>query len=206
MLRQSNKPFAKRVFILLAQTLRIAFYKYISDCKTNGSAIQHQPVYRVGSGYIDFRGTVNIGYFPSPYYLNGCCYIEARNESARITINDGTWINNNFVAISEYMSITIGKNVLIGTCVEIYDSNFHGLEPDKRKISSSINCAEVIIEDNVFIGSNVKILKGVTIGKNSVVANGSIVTKDIPANVISGGNPARTLKNLNDIQTKSLND
>jgi maltose O-acetyltransferase len=48
----------------------------------------------------------------------------------------------------------------------------------------------------VFIGSNVTVLKGVVIGENSVIANGSVVTKSIPANVIAGGNPCKFLKNI----------
>lgn len=54
----------------------------------------------------------------------------------------------------------------------------------------------MIIEDNVFIGNNVKIPKGVRIGKNSVIAYGSIVTKSIPANVIAGGNPAKMVRKI----------
>ena len=53
-----------------------------------------------------------------------------------------------------------------------------------------------VISENVFIGDNVTILKGVTIGVNSVIGNGSIVTKSIPDNVIAAGNPARVIRNI----------
>ena len=181
-------------FMRLAQRPRILKYKLLSNCKVIGKPCLLQPVQLVGRGEIFFEGNVHIGVFPSPYFFSSYGYIEARNPEAKVVIGDGTWINNNFAAISEHKSITIGKNVFIGTCVEISDSNFHGLEPDRRRVSLPEEAAEVVIEDNVFLGSNVKILKGVTIGRDSVVANGSIVTKSIPSGVIAGGNPAKVLR------------
>jgi maltose O-acetyltransferase len=178
------------------QIPRIFKYKLLSNCKVQGKPILLQPAQFVGRGAIHFDGRVCIGVFPSPYFFNGYAYIEARNPSANVMIGDGTWINNNFVAISEHKSITVGKNVLIGTFVEIYDSNFHGLEPDRRLVSCFEEASGVIIEDNVFIGSNVIVLKGVTIGRDSVIANGSLVTKSIPPGVVAGGSPAKILKKL----------
>jgi acetyltransferase-like isoleucine patch superfamily enzyme len=180
----------------IVQFPRILKYRILSDCKVVGRPYALQPVQLVGRGEIHFNGRVTIGFFPSPFFLNGYAYLEARKHSAKVIIGNGTWINNNFVAISEHKGITIGENVCIGTFVEIYDSNFHGLEPDRRSISSSQEASDVVIEDNVFIGSNVKILKGVTIGRNSVIANGSIVVKNIPPGVIAGGNPAKVLKHI----------
>ena len=57
-------------------------------------------------------------------------------------------------------------------------------------------CAPVVIEDNVFIGARCIILKGVTIGENSVVGAGSVVTKSIPANEIWAGNPAKFIRKI----------
>lgn len=193
------KTIANRLFHLivrLVQRLRVLMYKLYSNCRVSGTPTLAQPVQFVGSGEIHFSGHVTIGFFPSPFYLNGYSYIEARNISAKVRIEDGTWINNNFTAISEHKGIFIGRNVLIGTNVKIYDSDFHGLSPDARNVSRIEDSKEVVIEDNVFIGSNVKILKGVKIGRNSVIANSSIVVKDIPPGVIAGGNPAKVLKEL----------
>jgi maltose O-acetyltransferase len=58
------------------------------------------------------------------------------------------------------------------------------------------SCQDVVIEDRVFIGSNVKILKGVTIGSGSVIANSTVVTRDIPANCIAAGIPAKVIRQL----------
>jgi len=178
------------------QFTRILKYRLLSNCRVVGQPSILQPVQLVGGGEIVFDGIVKIGVFPSPYFFNGYAYIEARNRGAKIKIGNGTWINNNFVAISDHKSITIGENVLIGTYVEIFDSDFHGLEPDRRGISCPEEASDVTIEDNCFIGSNVKILKGVTIGRDSVIANSSLVTKSIPSGVVAGGNPAKVLKQL----------
>ncbi len=56
--------------------------------------------------------------------------------------------------------------------------------------------ASIHIQQNVFLGSNVTILKGVTIGRNSIIGNGSVVTKSIPDNVIAAGNPAKVIRTL----------
>jgi len=143
---------------------------------------------------IEFSGDVSIGVFPSPLFFSTYAYIEARNSTAKISIADGTWINNGFSAIAVHTSITIGRRVLIGTNVEMFDSDFHGIRVDDRNVSRAEWAKPVVVEDDVFLGSNVRVLKGVTIGRGAVVANGSVVVKDIPPGVIAGGNPARVLK------------
>lgn len=184
------------LLLRFVQLPRIFFYRLLSDCKVVGHPYLRQPLQLVGRGEIYFGVNVSIGVYPSPFFFNGYGYMEARNSRAKISIGTGVWINNNFVAISEHKSITIGENVLIGTCVEIYDSNFHGLEADRRRVSSPEEACEVLIEDNVFIGSNVTILKGVTIGRDSVIASGSIVTNSIPPRVVAGGCPAKVFRQL----------
>jgi maltose O-acetyltransferase len=176
---------------------RIKKYKFLSTCKNiSGEPILNQPLQANGNGSISFGKNVMIGYDPSPFLYSTYCYIEARNTNSNITIHDNTFINNNCAFIAEGDGIEIHKNSLIGLNCEITDSDFHNLDPDLRLDATDIKTAKVIIEENVFLGSNVKILKGVRIGKNSVIANGSIVTKDIPANVIAGGIPAKKIKDL----------
>lgn len=105
-------------------------------------------------------------------------------------------MNNNFSAIAELTSITIGCNCLIGTNVEIYDSDFHGASIDKRRDSKKEWALLVSIGNDVFIGSNVKILKGVSIGDGAVIAHGSIVLNDVPSCVIAGGISAKIIKTI----------
>ena len=86
--------------------------------------------------------------------------------------------------------------MLICTRVEIYVNEFHGIHVDDCNASGTELAKKVLIEDEFFLGSNVRILKGVTIGRGSVIANSSLVVNDIPPGVIAGGNPARVLKEI----------
>lgn len=83
----------------------------------------------------------------------------------------------------------------MGTHVEIYDSDFHDLDHDKR-MSGVAKTATVRIGLNVFEGSNVKILTRSTIGENSWIANGAFELSSVPENVIAAGNPARLIRCL----------
>lgn len=193
------KKLRRRRAILAMSALQMArrcFYRLVSTNSFDGSPTLYQPLQCVGRGSVTFANDVRIGVFPSPGFLSTYAYLEARNESATIEIGCGTCINNNFCAIAEFSSISIGRNCLIGTCVEILDSDFHGLSIDQRRMSKAEWAAPVVICDGVFIGSNVKIMKGVTIGLGSVIANGSVVVNDIPAGCIAGGVPARKLGDL----------
>jgi maltose O-acetyltransferase len=89
----------------------------------------------------------------------------------------------------------IGKDCLIGDGVTIFDSDFHELSPEKRHMSGG-EVEKVIIRDNVWLGSRVIVLKGVTVGEGSVVAPMSVVTKDIPANCVAAGTPAKVIRQL----------
>jgi acetyltransferase-like isoleucine patch superfamily enzyme len=92
--------------------------------------------------------------------------------------------------------VEIGDNVVIGGGCRIWDTNFHSLDAQIRTSGNDqdIRTAPVKIGDNVFIGAGVIILKGVTIGENSIVAAGSVVNKDIPPNTIAAGNPCVVIK------------
>ncbi len=88
--------------------------------------------------------------------------------------------------------ITIGNNVFIGPKVNLITLN-HDINPNNR---STTYCKPITIEDNVWIGINSTILPGIKIGKNSIVGANSVVTKDVPENVVVAGNPARIIKNI----------
>jgi maltose O-acetyltransferase len=180
----------------LFQSVRIAVYRVLSTGHAEGNPLLLQPLLLVGEGRILMHGLVVIGYFPSPLFLSTYCHLEARGQFAFISIGDETCINNGFSAIAEHTSITIGKRVLIGTGVEILDSDFHGLNLNDRAKSLPDWAKPVVIEDDVFIGSNVRILKGVTIGRGSVIGNSAIVVNDIPRDVVAGGHPARAIRKI----------
>ncbi|GMA46522.1 DapH/DapD/GlmU-related protein [Tetragenococcus muriaticus] len=90
--------------------------------------------------------------------------------------------------------ITIGDQSLIGHNVVLATIN-HDYDPDNRGI---LHLAPVVLKEKTWIGSNVTILPGVTVGENSVVAAGSVVTKDVAPNTIVGGNPAKLISHLED--------
>lgn len=184
------------VIYYLFQYPRILKYMFLSNCReVMGKPILNQPVLMNGEGSITFGKNVRLGVKNSPYFYNSYGYIEARNKWSKIRIEDNIWIKNNFVIVSEGEGITIGENTLIGTNCEILDSDFHDLHPSRR-LGGTPKTAKVIIGKNVFIGNNVKILKGVYIGDNCVIGNGSVVTHSFPSNLIIGGNPAKDIKKI----------
>ena len=93
--------------------------------------------------------------------------------------------------------IIIGNNVAVGANTIITDTDFHPLDFKQRPLKSSEGkTASVVIEDDVFIGVNCMILKGVTIGQGSVVGAGSVVTNGVPPYAIVAGNPATFVREL----------
>jgi len=186
----------KNILIKFLAKYRILLYRTLSTQKIEGDVRLIQPAQVLGPGRIIVDENVKIGFFPSPHFFSTYAYLEARTNRSLIKIGKNTHINNGFVAIAEKTEIVIGHNCLIGTCVEMYDSDFHALSSIDRKNGVEHISKCVQIGDNVFIGSNVKILKGVTIGDGAVVANGSIVTKDIPGNYIAAGIPAAAIRRI----------
>jgi maltose O-acetyltransferase len=178
------------------QWVRVLFYEALSTGHSEGNARKTQPVLILGDGLIQFEKGVTFGYFPSPFFLAGYIHLEARSGSSLISIGEGTQINNNFVAVAEHTSITIGKRCLVGTNVEILDSDFHGIRVNQRDTSDPRAAKPVMIGSDVLIGSNVKIMKGVVIGSGSVIANSAVVVGAVPPGVVAGGNPARVLRTI----------
>jgi len=164
-----------------------------SDFKANGIPLVN----------INLKGTCSVGHgliINSGNYHNmigrqqKCMFIVRKD--ATLTIGDNLGISCS--AIFCELQIEIGNNVRIGNNTMIYDTDFHDLDAANRtsipEIRDNIKRAPVVIKDNVFIGSSCTILKNVTIGENSVIGAGSVVTKSIPPNEIWAGNPAKFIK------------
>lgn len=117
-------------------------------------------------------------------------------EQGKIKIGDYVLISPG-VRISASDEIVIADSVMIANGVYITDSDWHGVY-DRTKRDNSI--APVSIGENAWLGDRSTVLKGVTIGENSIVAAGAVVTKNIPANVVVAGNPAKVVKQL-DVET-----
>lgn len=122
-------------------------------------------------------------------------------EGGRIEIGDFTGASS--LVISSRSGVRIGSHCNLGGNVRIFDHDFHALDAEVRRgPCDGENCATrpVVIGDDVFIGANAIILKGVTIGDRAVIGAGSVVTRDVPADCIAAGNPAtvvRCLKSCN---------
>jgi maltose O-acetyltransferase len=113
----------------------------------------------------------------------------------QIRIGTRSFVNFGLVAL-DVGRITIGDDVQIGPNVQLLTPT-HPLDPQLRR--DKWEAAEPIaIGDNVWLGGGVIVLPGVTIGENTVVGAGSVVTKDLPANVVAVGNPARVIRTLVD--------
>ncbi len=129
---------------------------------------------------------------------------------------DGAFLKigrNSFVGASDLVistGITIGDNVLIAYGCIIQDHDSHSREARLRqddlkallesrpKDWSVVECCPIVIEDDCWIGARAIILKGVTIGRDSIVAAGAVVTKDVPPSSTAGGNPARIIGGIRD--------
>jgi maltose O-acetyltransferase len=180
----------------LAQWPRIRKYRLLSTCKRiSGSPRILQPVLFVGPGEVALGEGVQFGWKASPLFYTGYCHVEVSYEGARIEVGDRTEFNNNLMIKSEGPGVRIGRDGLFGAHVEIFDSDFHDLHPERRKTGTP-KMAPVEIGDNVFVGMGARILKGTTIGSDSVIGAGSVVTGPIPAGVIAAGNPARVIREL----------
>jgi acetyltransferase-like isoleucine patch superfamily enzyme len=91
--------------------------------------------------------------------------------------------------------ITIGEHVTVGANTTIIDTDFHPLDPAVRRLRPNDGAtAPITIEDDVFIGMNCLILKGVTLGRGCVVGAGSVVTRDVPPYSVVAGNPAQVVR------------
>jgi len=112
---------------------------------------------------------------------------------SRIRVGARTFVNYGLVAL-DVASIEIGDDVQIGPNVQLL-TPMHPIDPDTRR--AKWEAAEpIVIEGNVWLGGGVIVLPGVTIGENTVVGAGTIVTKDLPPNVVAAGNPARVVRSL----------
>lgn len=136
----------------------------------------------------------------------GCSF--SLGTEGSVSVGDFTLLNGALVMAEE--RIEIGSHCLVSWNVGLADSDFHPLPAAQRLIDAQalapflkdrpprpkLRTAPVIIGDNVWIGMNAIILKGVTIGENSVVAAGAVVTKSVPANCVVAGNPAIMMRQL----------
>ena len=138
---------------------------------------------KIGAG-----SSFNSSIVTNPIGINHRCLITTMKEGAEIIIGEGCGFSG--VSITSFKSVTIGNNVRIGANCVIMDGDFH-LDDPRVSVPKPVK-----ICDNVWLGYGVIVMKGVTIGENTVIGVNSVVTKDIPANVVAAGNPCKVIKNI----------
>ena len=155
-----------------------------------------------GLPFVQGSVAINIGEHCSLSQVDftGTCRLREDGSKPTITIGNHSGIGHLSV-LSTGSMITIGDHCDIAERCYFLGSPGHPLNPEKRRQGmppEAHQFKDIILEDNVWLGSTCIIIGGVTIGKNSVIGTGSIVTKDIPANVLAAGNPAKVICVLNE--------
>ncbi len=147
--------------------------------------------FKIGNGF-----KMNNGFLGNTIGVSKCSFTVL--DGANLEIGDNVGISS--VIISVHKSVFIGDNVKLGAGTCIYDSDFHSLDYMDRRTPYSdkknSKSKEVFIDSDVFVGAGSTILKGVNIGKNSIIGAQSVVSRDIPSNEIWAGNPARFLRKI----------
>ena len=183
----------KKVVDIPSNIINIINLKYRNIVKGHDMVINGEVSFH-GSGNIVIGNNVTINsgirYNPSSGDLKTSISVY---DGAILKIGNNTGISN--AAITAKKGIIIGNDVLIGSGCMITDTDFHSLESVSRKSGDeNIKSSAIVIKDSVFIGAKSIILKGVTIGENSVVGAGSVVTKNIPRNEVWGGESCKIYK------------
>ncbi|WP_339709588.1 acyltransferase [uncultured Kriegella sp.] len=190
----------KKIIIFLSDTKHFWYNKFIFKYKK----VNYSDFPRIyGKIFIRNQGSItidkNVSFNSGPYAnpIGGDTKMTIIvGKSAVLNIGSGAGISNSTIICQD--KITIGDNVKIGGSVKIYDTDFHSLDADNRRIKEKDlpNTKPVVIDDNSFIGAHSIILKGVTIGENSIIGAGSVVTKTIPSGEIWAGNPAKFIRSI----------
>lgn len=131
----------------------------------------------------------------NPLAPNHPVIISTRLPGAVMLIGDDFGMTGGSLVCDE--RITIGDRVWVGANTVITDTDFHPLDPQRRRVAPlDAKTGAISIADDVFIGMNALILKGVTIGAGAVVGAGSVVRRDVPTRAIVAGNPAQIIGEL----------
>ena len=189
-----------RTFVHLTDLIRTRITMYgngvvVSSFRSNG--VPYVMVARGAKGMsIGKYFAMNNGISHNPIGMpQPCTFFVDRGCS--ITIGNNVGISQ--TALIAHADITIGDNVKIGGGTCVYTSDFHSLNSELRRTGEDLKnrkSAPVTIEHDAFIGARCIILKGVTIGENSIIGAGSVVTKSVPPNQIWAGNPAKFIRKI----------
>ena len=169
------------------------------EIANNGNAILYGfPIIQVANGASITIGSRVVLCSRSEYTALGISrpvIIRAMLPGAQVNIGSDVGLSGTTICADK--KITIGHDCLVGADVMICDTDFHPVNPIGRRYGSEgVNSAEILIGNNVFIGARVIILKGVSVGDNTIIGAGSVVASSIPSNCIAAGNPCRVIRLL----------
>lgn len=177
---------------------RLVFLRRAPKCSGNRPEI-HGKIYMVSDpGAISFGEGVRINSSLKSDPIGGSSRtILFAEPGAKIVIGNHVGISN--TAIHAAVAVRIGDNVMIGGDCRIYDTDFHSIDYEKRMKNISAKASPICIDSGAFLGAGCYILKGVHIGEKSVIAAGSVVTKNVPPFELWGGDPARFIKKIEEV-------
>jgi acetyltransferase-like isoleucine patch superfamily enzyme len=134
--------------------------------------------------------------FATALGVNHAVVLRTLAKGAQIRIGSGVGISGGTICAA--LLVEIDDDTMLGANVTITDTDFHSLHPAHRggHTHPTVGIAKVHIGKRVLIGTNAIVLKGVTVGDNSVIGAGSVVTTSIPENCIAAGNPCRVIRQL----------
>lgn len=164
-----------------------------SQCESVGQGFQMEQLpYLQGNGRIVLGERVRLSGKPSIHFGR------PRMGIPEFVVGDGTFIGHG-CGFNIGRSVRIGRHCLLASDVQVFDMDGHPIDAAQRRAgepSPADSIAPVSIEDDVWIGNGAIILKGVTIGPRSIVAARAVVTRDVPADSVVAGNPARVVKTM----------
>lgn len=206
-------------FKLITKTLPTFYYCYISGLRFNKTwnivgrlyicnkswllRMKH-PEFKKGELHIGDGFSCNNKITSNSLGVFQPCLFNISESGSRILIGNNVGISGSTLNASK--SITIGDNTIIGSGCLITDTDSHPIAAKLRNRLDYLQYTKslpIVIGKNVFIGARSIIMKGVTIGDGAVIGAGSIVTKDVPANYIVAGNPAKPIRPVKENEDSS---
>jgi maltose O-acetyltransferase len=149
----------------------------------------------VSNGHLHLRGpgTIRIGSGANAWARAEDNFLTTLAPDAVIEVGDNVRLNG--CDIQAAARVTVGDDCILGSCI-VVDTDYHSVEIDRQEPGAAVATRPVSIGRNVWVAGNAAVLKGVTIGDDSVVGYGAVVVEDVPAGVVVAGNPARVVRRL----------
>src|SRR5579883_66729 len=189
-MKQRLRELAKSIVVGVLTTCTIARIRLLRGKRVEFGPgfITNGRLHIKGPGRVIFGANVNAWAHKEPNVLI------TYSPDAVIKIGDNTRLNG--AGLMAARGITVGCNCLVGSAV-IVDTDFHSVNPDRRtNPGAKVKSAPITIGNNVWLAGQTAVLKGVTIGDNSVVGFRGVVVSNVPSNVVVAGNPVRVVKQL----------